>query len=504
MAAAALPPGIGHLEDPTTLDKVMLAQGVGTSNITPRNVVTGVFTVAANYLTGVASIVLLMAFRWWLPLMIVALYLMVIRRFRREFHQNVQGITGEAETLRRSAYLRNVALTPEAAKETRVFGLGPWVVDRFRTSWRGAMVDLWAGRRGQWKTMVLGGVTFFATDVLATILLARAAISGEISIARLVVFMSAANGLAAFANLSDHDLNITFGAPAITAAVEMEALVRRPGVQLTGDRPATDLPVNEIRFENVRFAYPGRDDVFAGLDLTIKAGQSLAIVGDNGAGKTTLVKLLSRLYDPIGGRITVDGVPLTDIDPAAWQRRLSAIFQDFTRYQLTVTDNVSFGNPDIGVTQEHLDAAAERAGATELVTNLSDGWDTVLSRQFKDGTDLSGGQWQRLALARALYAVDAGAGVLILDEPTASLDVRAEAELYDRFLELTRGLTTLVISHRFSTVRRADRIVVIEHGQIVEDGPHDALLAANGHYARMFRLQAARFAEGNDEEPVDA
>jgi ATP-binding cassette subfamily B protein len=255
----------------------------------------------------------------------------------------------------------------------------------------------------------------------------------------------------------------------------------------------------------VRFAYPGRGEVFDGLDLVIPAGQSLAIVGDNGAGKTTLVKLLCRLYDPTAGRITVDGVPLTEIDPASWQRRLSAIFQDFTRYQLTASDNVAFGNPDVPVDDAKLGAAAARAGATDLVAGLTHGWDTVLSRQFKDGTDLSGGQWQRLALARALYAVDSGAGVLILDEPTASLDVRAEAEVYDRFLELTRGLTTLVISHRFSTVRRADRIVVIEDGSVVEDGSHAELLERDGRYARMFRLQAARFTDvTTDEEPVDA
>jgi ATP-binding cassette subfamily B protein len=217
------------------------------------------------------------------------------------------------------------------------------------------------------------------------------------------------------------------------------------------------------------------------------------VVGGNGAGKTTLVKLLARLYEPTGGRITVDGVDLRDLDPVAWQRRVAAIFQDFVPYKLTAADNVAFGALHVPRTPERLDRAAAAAGAAGVVARLPHGWDTVLSRQFEGGTDLSGGEWQRLALARAVYAVHAGAGVLVLDEPTAALDVRGEAEVYDRFLELTRGLTTIVVSHRFSTVRRADRIVVIEGGRVVEDGSHDDLVAAGGRYAVMYELQAARF-----------
>ena len=504
ITAAAAPPGIGHLEDPATLDRVMLAQGVGTAQITPRGVVLGIFAVGTQYVMGAASAVLLMGFRWWLPLVLVPVYLLIVRRFRRDFFRNVMAITGRAESLRRSQYFRDVALTPGACKETRIFGLGDWVVDRFHGSWLGAMTDLWAERKGSWKTLLIGAGGFFAVEGAVSFLLGRAAVRGEISVGELTVFLAAASGLGVLANLSDNDLNLTWGAPAVTAVGELEELAARPSVMLSGDRPADGLPRREVCFENVSFAYPGRNEVFAGLDLRVEAGKSLAVVGDSGAGKTTLIKLLARLYDPTGGRITVDGVPLTEIDPAAWQRRLSAIFQDFTHYQLTAADNVAFGNPDVPVEQQRLDAAAAKAGATDIVAGLPHGWDTVLSRQFKDGTDLSGGQWQRLALARALYAVDAGAGVLILDEPTAALDVRAEAELYDRFLELTQGLTTIVISHRFSTVRRADRIVVIEHGVVVEGGSHDELLAANGRYAHMFRLQASRFTDDEPEGEADS
>jgi ATP-binding cassette subfamily B protein len=234
--------------------------------------------------------------------------------------------------------------------------------------------------------------------------------------------------------------------------------------------------------------------VLRNLELTIPAGRSLAIVGLNGAGKTTLVKLLARLYEPQSGRITVDGVDVRDFEPAAWRRRLGAIFQDFVHYDLPVRENVGFGAPELLGDDESVRSALSRAGALSLVEALPHGLDTMLSREYADGAELSGGQWQRIAIARALMAVEGGASVLVLDEPTANLDVRAEAEFFDQFLELTRGVTTILISHRFSSVRRADRIVVLEEGAVVEDGTHAELVALGGRYAELFHLQAERFA----------
>jgi ATP-binding cassette subfamily B protein len=275
------------------------------------------------------------------------------------------------------------------------------------------------------------------------------------------------------------------------------------------ERPAElpeAFPAEQIRCRAVRFRYPGTDqDALNGVDLTIHAGRSLAIVGDNGAGKTSLVKILCGLYEPTAGVVEVDGRELSRLDQTAWRARIAVLFQDFTRYHLTVAENIGMGAPRYAADRDLLCVAAERAGALPLIENLPNGWKTILSPEYAGGVDLSGGQWQRIALARALFAVDAGARVLILDEPTSALDVRAEAEIYDRFLELTAGLTTILISHRFSTVRRADRIVVLDRGVIAEDGSHEDLIAARGQYARMFDLQAARFVEpSTDRVDVEA
>jgi ABC-type multidrug transport system fused ATPase/permease subunit len=258
-----------------------------------------------------------------------------------------------------------------------------------------------------------------------------------------------------------------------------------------GSRAAAGTPAREVRFREVTFAYPGGPPVLEAFNLTIPAGSSIAIVGQNGAGKTTLAKLLCRLYDPQHGTIEIDGVDLRDYSLVEWRERLAAVFQDFIRFELPLRDNVApAGAPD-----DIVRVSLESAGASGLAR-----LDTVLARGYDDGTDLSGGQWQRVALARALCAVRMGAGVVLLDEPTAQLDVRGEAEIFERILAATRHCTTILISHRFSTVRHADRICVLEHGRVVELGTHDELMARGGRYRTMFDLQAERFGATEDEE----
>ena len=252
------------------------------------------------------------------------------------------------------------------------------------------------------------------------------------------------------------------------------------------------------------FHYPGSErPVLDKLNLVLPAGRCTAIVGLNGAGKTTLVKLLARLYEPTGGRILADSTDIRHFGVDDWRRRIGIIFQDFNRYELTAAENIGFGAVEIGGDRERLRAAARRAGILATLDRLPSGLETPLARQYKGGSELSGGQWQRVAIARALFSLENGASILVLDEPTAALDVRAEAAFFERFLDVTRGATALLISHRFSSVRHADNIVVLAGGKVIEQGSHDELLAANGRYAELFRLQAERFTDEEETETVN-
>jgi ABC-type multidrug transport system fused ATPase/permease subunit len=266
------------------------------------------------------------------------------------------------------------------------------------------------------------------------------------------------------------------------------------GHLITGTGSADGLPRESLRFRQVGFTYPGSNrTVLDGLDLTIEAGTSMAVVGLNGAGKTTLAKLVCGLLQPTAGAVEADGVDLRDLDVRNWRQRVSAVFQDFIRYEMPLRVNVApLGAPDGTITEALVDAGADQ------LTDL----DTPLGRGYEGGTDLSGGQWQRVAVARALRAVRQGAGVVVLDEPTAQLDVKGESEIFERILRATRGCTTVLISHRFTTVRHADRICVLEAGRVAELGTHDELMALGGRYRKMFDLQASRFLEGDSDEPA--
>ena len=492
MAVANRSLGTGPLEDPAVLDRLELAGGTIDLywDASPGGAAVAVISLAGRYLQVAGAALLLARLSVPVAVGLTVLVLLTWHQSRRWNRTRLAAQRNNAPFGRASRYTSGLANTPPAAKEVRLFGVLDWLEARFRREWEVVSSARLVPMR---RASIARAALFLAMTpavAWAFVVLARS----EASPRALAVALQA--GVALFALLFDQRqedaYQVDFGLEALDVLRELETDIGPAAGHGTAD--AAKLPRKAIRFEGVRFAYPGTGrEVFSGLDLTITAGSSLAIVGGNGAGKTTLIKLLARLHEPAGGTIRIDGTPLDDFDPAAWRRRLAVIFQDFVRYELPAADNVGFGGADLLGDETALRTAAGRAGALEIVQRLPAGWDTPLNRQYTGGADLSGGEWQRIALARALFAVEAGAGILVLDEPTANLDVRAEAALFEDFLDLTRGLTTILISHRFSTVRHADRICVLEGGRVTEDGSHDELIAAGGRYAGMFQLQAARF-----------
>jgi len=434
----------------------------------------------------------LAAFAWWAPLLLAGAWLATHFLLRESAVWRDRNTEEVREAQRHADYAYRLAVDPPAAKELRLFGLGDWTVERFRTRRRRLFELRWQATRLRERPVLWSLLLVLAANVAVFWSLGSAAAGGSLSLARLVTFASAAvsTSMIAFGGLSW----ALDGAAAPAAAVlRLQPAMDLAGSLVRGQGSAAGMPGREIRFRNVTFAYPPSGEpgepgepVLAGFDLTIPAGSSLAIVGQNGAGKTTIAKLLCRLYDVQDGAIEVDGVDLRSLDVDGWRARVTAVFQDFIRFELPLRDNVApAGAPD-----EVIRAALAEAGAAGLAD-----LQTVLARGHPGGTDLSGGQWQRVALARALCSVRLGAGLVLLDEPTAQLDVRGESEIFDRVLTATRHTTTILISHRFSTVRHADRICVLEHGKVVELGTHDELMAAGGRYKTMFELQASRFSE---------
>jgi ATP-binding cassette subfamily B protein len=400
--------------------------------------------------------------------------------------------------LRAASYLSRIAVQPAWAKEVRIFGLIDWLADRFGRHWARILAEMARTRRVGLRRAVLVLLLIAVAHAAVLAAVAVAGSAGELSAAQVTVLLLGLLGMAALADPMADQL-IDFGTRKVPTVLELERAAGQLDPPSGPAGPPTAAPlVREIRFEDVTFGYPGAErPVFEGLELTITAGSSLGIVGLNGAGKTTLIKLLAGLERPDRGRIMIDGTDLADVAPDSWRRSVAAIFQDYVHYELSARDNIAFGAVEQLSDHDRIEAlvrrSAARTGADGVLAALPYGLDTQLSRRFTGGVDLSGGQWQRIALARAMAAVENGARVLVLDEPTAQLDVRAEADIYDRFLDLTRDLTTIVISHRFSTVRRADRIVVLDAGRIAEDGTHDQLVAAAGHYARLFATQAESY-----------
>ena len=499
MLAASRPVGIAHLEDQTFHDR--LARATDEANpfvpTTPGSGATALVYVAGRYVQAVGAAAVVARYSVVAGAGLLAAETaarLICARWNvdrvREFHAH-------QERYRRAGYTSRLATAAPAAKEIRIYGLLPWLLPRHDRQWAAVTTSMSLRRRLYGRRIIAAQLATLPVLLGALFLLAGQAADSRLAVGGLTAALWATLTLAAFGVPGQEDHDAAFGLEGLTALRDIELqtqVVADRSQQHGGGAPGTPtMPPRIVRFEGVTFAYPGSREVLSHLDLEVRAGSSLAIVGANGAGKTTLVKLLARLYEPDRGRITVDGCDLTDLDVATWRAQLAVIFQDFTRYDMSAADNVGFGARQPRGGSAELSRAADRAGVRTTIERLPHGWDTVLSRQYTRGTELSGGEWQRIALARALFAVESGATLLALDEPTANLDVRAEQELFERFLELTSGLTTILISHRFSTVRRADRICVLHEGRIAESGTHDELVDLGRLYATMFQLQAARF-----------
>jgi ABC-type multidrug transport system fused ATPase/permease subunit len=490
--ACVRPPGLAHLEDPALITDLAVARDFDLGMTGPPLSISLDFIAGGlvELIAGLASALVLFAYAWWAPLVLAGAWAATHWLLRESAVWRDRN-TGEVRAAQRDAhYAYRLAVDATSAKELRLFGLADWTLARF-VSRRSLLHRLqYEATRLRERPLVWSLALVLTANVAVLWALAGDVVTGTLSLGAVAVFAQAAVGtsLVAFGGLN---WALDGAAAPVAAVLKLEPAMTPAGALSSGTRRADAMPVRELRFRDVTFAYPGGAPVLDHFDLTIPAGSSLALVGQNGAGKTTLAKLLCRLYDPQGGAIEVDGIDIRECGIDSWRTRITAVFQDFVRFERSLRDNVApQGAPESAVSR-----ALELAGATDLAP-----LDTVLARGYTGGTDLSGGQWQRVALARALCAVQRGAGIVLLDEPTAQLDVRGEAEIFERLLAATRQCTTILISHRFSTVRRADRICVLEQGRVVELGTHDELMALGGRYHTMFDLQASRFHTAEDEE----
>ena len=492
-------PGLEVVEDPAHQDLVMVGLGRSDWGQLPGGFVTGAADQWPRRIAGAGAVLLVARWNVWVALLLPSVSLVGLQAWRRSFFSVVRNPETDLEDVRAASYALGLAINPEFSRETRVFEMRPWLLQRHTNLWLRAMRPIWRHRTSSSYLVSIAIGANAAVRLLVLGVLGRAALRGELDAETVAVVAPAivqASHLTWISGSSEMAMQRCLASAGAALALANDT---GDGDGDGHDREVLPMPAPSslIRFQDVTFTYRTGPTVLANLTVDIPVGRSLAVVGFNGAGKTTMVKLLAGLYRPTSGRITVDGEDLARVAAVDWQVHVAAIFQDFARYPSTVRENIGWGSPSHLDDEAGIVSAAEQAGAMPFIDGLHSGLDTLLDRRFVDGADASGGEWQRIAIARALFAVKHGASLLVLDEPTAQLDARAEADIYERFLDLTAGVTSIVVSHRFSTIRRADQIVVLEGGRISERGTHHELMVAAGRYAQLFRIQADALITGS-------
>ncbi|MBI4349061.1 MAG: ABC transporter ATP-binding protein [Elusimicrobia bacterium] len=476
-----------HFEDADFYDKMQNARRQ--SEWRAMNVVRHCFLLAQNALTLLSFAAVVIAFNPWIALV---LFGATIPAFVVQCHYSALKFRLDhwrTPETRSMAYLEQVLTLDTHVKEVKLFGLGETLLARYSKIFRGIFEEDARLARSTSVKSLLWGLLATATYYGAYVWIVREALAGAITVGQMTLYVAVfSQSQGTFNGLLDNLRHLYEDGLFLSNLFSFLALGGEPAAATGGRaRPRTDA-ARGIELEGVWFQYPGRSDwALQGIDLAVASGEKLALVGDNGAGKTTLIKLLTRLYEPTRGRILFRGVDLKDWDADELREKVGAIFQDFVRYHLPFGENIGLGSVRHLADAERIEASARKAGADAVAAALPKGYGTMLGRWFDSGHELSGGQWQKVALARAFMRE---ADVLILDEPTASLDAKAEYEVFQRFQELAENRIVLLVSHRFSTVRMADRIAVVQGGKIAELGSHRELLARGGTYAKLFELQA--------------
>ena len=474
-----------HFEDSEFYDKLTQARREASSR--PLSLVNRTFALLQNLLSLASFAALLFAFS---PFAVLVLVIAGLPSFFAEAKfsgDRFRLFRWRSPDTRMQMYLETVMAREDGVKEVKLFQLGPRLLDRYRDIFRKLFAEdrLLTLRRDGWG-FVLGLISTTAFYG-AYVWIVLATINGEITLGAMTMYLmlfrqgqgAVTAILSSISGMYEDNLYVS----------NLYDYLEQPVLARSGDRLEGPDPARGLELGGVSFRYPGaKTDALSDFSLNLRPGESLAIVGENGSGKTTLIKLITRLYEPTSGTIRLDGLELEDWDVEALRKRIGVIFQDFGRYQFTVGENIGAGDVRHIDDSRRWSQAAKAGMAADFIGDLPDGYETQLGRWFKGGRELSGGQWQKIALSRAFMRSDAD--ILVLDEPTAAMDAAAEANIFEHFQSMSRDKMTILISHRFSTVRKADQIIVLGEGRVLERGNHDSLMASDGHYAQLFRLQA--------------